>query len=202
MEDFDRAHPRIQDRVLRIIDEGVVTDTRGHSADVSNAIFIFNVHVPESKLAGRIGFGSTGDVEGGADVLGGHDESLAKRVGSHLDDVVIFRSLARPSSSPASEILERHIESFRSAMLEEYKIEISLDEALQSIIAERLADASNAHGIADIVEALLYDPVTRALLDGATGKQLELKWVDDAVVIHTNQDEPEDDCTVASTRSD
>jgi ATP-dependent Clp protease ATP-binding subunit ClpC len=184
MEDFDRAHPRIQDRVLRILDEGEVTDTRGHSADVSNAIFILNVHVPEAKLSGRIGFGSSPDSQSaGVEALEAHDESLAKRVASHLDDVIVFRTLARPTASPARQILDRHVDAFRTAMLEEYKIDVSIADGLIDVISEQLEGATNAQGISQVVETMLYEPVTKALLSGVAGRVIELCWADDGVVV-------------------
>ncbi len=183
LEDFDRAHPRIQDRVLRILDEGEVTDTRGHSADVSNAIFIFNVHVPEAKLAGRIGFGSNGQ-SSASDVLAAHDESLAKRISAHVDDVIVFQTLSRSSEdSPTAQILDRHIAAFREAMLDEYKISVAIDEDLYAAIVKRVGAATDARSVADAVEQMLYDPITRALLDGDIASKIELGVRDDVVVV-------------------
>lgn len=189
MEDFDRAHPRIQDRILRIIDEGEVTDTRGHSADVSNAIFILNVHVPAAKLSNRIGFGATDEGAMGVDVLSTYDESLAGRVKSHVDDVVIFRALDRPSDSPTTLILDRHLTAFRQAMQDEYKIEIAISARLRERVVDEVTGVNDAQGISSIIEQYFYDPITRALLDGSCTKHVELDFDEEVRVVALDPEE-------------
>ena len=41
LDGFNLAHPRVQERLIRLLDEGEISDTRGLRADATHAIFIF-----------------------------------------------------------------------------------------------------------------------------------------------------------------
>lgn len=180
LEDFDRAHPRIQDRLLRLMSEGEITDTRGYSADVSNAVFVLTVNTAEARNSGKIGFGSEGDEPAASKVLDQHDPGFASRIREYIDAVIGFRSLASDGAEPTHELVRRRLHSFIDAMRSEYLIEVALTDRLRTHLedhAEKLADARAIH---ELVDELLFDPVTEALLSGNTGADLRLDWDSDA----------------------
>jgi ATP-dependent Clp protease ATP-binding subunit ClpC len=53
--DFDSAHARIQERIVRMMNDATARDTRGFEADLRHAIFVFELQT--STDAGDIGFG-------------------------------------------------------------------------------------------------------------------------------------------------
>lgn len=58
--DFDAAHPRVQERLLRMMGDPIARDTRGFEADLRHALFIFEIQCnPEEQ---SIGFGRAASV--------------------------------------------------------------------------------------------------------------------------------------------
>lgn len=174
LEDFDRAHPRIQDRILRVLDEGEIADTRGAVADASNAIFILSINTTSVKSAGRIGFGGDGEAGDGSQLLDDYDKSLASRLREHVDAVVAFTELKDGEGQSAEELVNRRLETFAAAMQSEYLIDVSIGTALREWLTAQARDAVDARAIQALVEDELIGPVTDALLEGGCGPRLVL----------------------------
>ena len=184
LEDFDRAHPRIQERILRLLEEGEIADTRGYAADASNAIFVLTVQTAPNRQGAKIGFGSeTPEGPSARDVLAEHDAVLAGRLGDHLDAIVVFRDLGRAGGSPARQLLAQRLEAFRAAMDEEYGIKVAVDDSLRAELDRRVETFTDAHGIDELVDSLLYSPVTDAMLGEGCAKTVVLSWDDEKEVV-------------------
>ena len=183
LEDFDRAHPQIQERILRLLREGEIADTRGHKADVRNAIFILTVNLEvEGRQHMRIGFGSDDERElpDGARLIADRDQQLAARVNGQVDALITFRELARDEDSPARDLLHRRIDFFCEGMRQEYKIEVSLDAELIDHLEEQVRGITNAREVEAVIDQFLYEPVTDALLEGSCHPRSRLLWDDRA----------------------
>ena len=95
------------------------------------------------------------------------NRQFAARVKDQVDAVVAFRHLVRgDSESPAIDLLRRRIAFFQEGMHKEYKIQVILSDELIEHLERSVQDIIDAHGIEAVVEANLYEPVTRALLAG------------------------------------
>lgn len=176
LEDFDRAHPRVQDRLLRLLEEGEIADTRGYSADASNAIFVLTIQTAGSRQSGRVGFG-TGDHDNTArDLLSAHDSVLADRLAEHVDATIPFQDLGASGGEPARRLVETRIESFITAMREEYGIEVEVTPGLETLLHTEVGALRDASSIDEVVDRLLYSPVTEAMLGTGCGRQVVLHW--------------------------
>lgn len=180
LEDFDRAHPRIQDRLLRLIDEGELADTRGHNADATNAIFVLTMSVEETSSA-PIGFGSSSSAP--TILKGLPDQNLARRLGSRLDRVIPFHGLDTEEREELKELVEKMIYRFQGNLEQEYGRKISLDESLLEEILRRAGNARRVLQIQDVIDELLLQPVTAWLLGGATSPVLELRFLEGKVEV-------------------
>jgi ATP-dependent Clp protease ATP-binding subunit ClpC len=189
-EDFDRAHPRIQERILRLIEDGEIADTRGHRADVRNSLFILTVHADTEQNSKAIGFAGAGkgaaapSTSGRAAIedaaaLDALDKAMAAQLRDHVDAAVAFRALGSGGSA-ALELLERRMAAFIEALRSEYKLEIAVDESLRGYLSGRVEEMSDARSIDELVGEHLYAPVTEALLRGEGGQSPRLVWDDEA----------------------
>ncbi|MEZ4459678.1 MAG: ATP-dependent Clp protease ATP-binding subunit [bacterium] len=183
LEDFDRAHPRVQDRILRVLDEGEIADTRGSVADATNAIFVLTINTSAAKSANRIGFGGEADSADGTQILDAHDRSLASRLREHVDSVIAFGPLKDGVGQSAEELVNRRLETFARAMQNEYLIEITIGQELRDWLANQAASAVDARAIQEMVENELIGPVTDALLAGGCGPRLCLNRSPDGKVL-------------------
>ena len=193
LEDFDQAHPRIQERLLRLIEEGEITDTRGHRAEATNAIFILTFDATVDASSGSIGFGNRGEDQPEVDersILESVDSKLADRVEDYLDSVVAFTDLAGGGDSPAGDLLRQRIDGFVEAMDQEYNLTVDVADEVRERIVERSEELTDARDIEQLVTDWLYDPMTDALLADEVGDAAQIIWDDDeeAVTVRSEED--------------
>ncbi|MBA2663807.1 MAG: ATP-dependent Clp protease ATP-binding subunit [Bradymonadaceae bacterium] len=181
LEDFDRAHPRIQERILRFIEEGELADTRGHKADAQNAVFILTINVHSGATGATIGFGDKASSRKPVEQLEGQgDRASLTRIRELVDAVITFDELGGGGASPAIELLTRRIAMFASSMYSEYKVRVVIDEGFAEVLKERAAQMTDGRSVDQLVTALLYTPMTDALLGGSAAPELIMKWDGDA----------------------
>lgn len=187
LEDFDRAHPRIQDRILRVLEEGEISDTRGYTADASNAIFILTVNTASKALGGaRIGFGAEESAALGSQALESHDKAFAAKVREHVDAVIAFRGLQNDTLSHTEELVQRRVDVFRNAMQDEYMITIDIAPDLVEELVRRASKLVDARAVMAMVEDSLFGPVTDALLQGKCANHARLSFDHEQNLISVN----------------
>ncbi len=178
LEDFDRAHPRIQDRLLRLIEEGELQDTRGHCADARNAVFVLTLNTSASSKAGPIGFGATGGGEERA-LESLDDRALANRLSGRVDGVVAFSDLSQNAEHGALTLLDAMVNRFVENMAREYQVEVTLSDGLFSRLRDDVRRLGRAREVQDTVDRLLVEPSAKVLLDGQMTKKMVLDWSED-----------------------
>jgi energy-coupling factor transporter ATP-binding protein EcfA2 len=173
-DEIEKAHPRILDKFLQILDDGVLTSGRGDRVYFSEAVIIFT---------SNLGINST-DAHGVRTALVTpnlpHDEVQAKvraQIESHFklvlnrpeilnrigENIIVF-DFIRPAV--AERIFEGMISSvLRDAALAGYQVTLS-SEAHDALRQLCVADLSNGgRGVRNKLEAHLINPLARALFD-------------------------------------
>jgi ATP-dependent Clp protease ATP-binding subunit ClpC len=171
-EDFDRAHPRIQDRLLRLIEEGELADTRGHRADATNAIFILTVELSTAK-AGPIGFGGE---RAGAQVDEDVQGPLIHRLRHRLDGLITFTVLSSEYDEGTRSLLDMLIAEFVENTEREYQIDVVIGHDLREELRRQGIKATTAQDVEAVVDRLLLNPTADALLAGDAAGELRLEW--------------------------
>lgn len=174
LEDIDKAHPRILERLLRLFDEGEITDTRGLTADARQAVFIMTLDMETNTRnhGGRIGFG------------GGHREALATgealfkerssalylQLRGHVDAFIPFKSLDQHNNDALiKSMLVRYLGDLTERLQEEYGITLTwTSEAIECLsIGCAQEGCMPSEGF---FQDRVIEPLTDALLGGTLGQ--------------------------------
>ncbi len=183
-DEIEKAHPRILDKFLQILDDGVLTSGRGDRVYFSEAIILFtsNLGIYRTGADGER-IANVGPDDGQETVstkvrqeIENHFKlvlnrpEILNRIG---ENVIVFDFIRRP-------IAEQIFEQIVSGLLEDtaslaFTLVIS-DRALQILRELCLKDLTNGgRGIRNMVEAHLANPLARALFDtGATSGAFEI----------------------------
>ena len=165
LKDFHLAHPRVQDRLIRLMTDGEITDTRGLRADASHAIFVLTVETAV-RSGSNIGFGS--DREGdGAAALRAIDPTLAGRLKALAYELVLFRGADEANSTLMRELFEARLTAFEAAVRDEYGEPLGLDEEVLEQVRESVSALRDARELEAFFGREIIDRVTSRLLDGA-----------------------------------
>jgi ATP-dependent Clp protease ATP-binding subunit ClpA len=187
-DEIEKAHPRILDKFLQVLDDGVLTSGRGDRVYFSEAFIVFTSNLgiysldasgnrkpnvtaeePFSAVQAKVSI----EIEKHFKLVLNRPEIL-NRIG---ENIIVF-DFIRP---PVAEMIFAHL---KSLLLEDvlalgYNVTIN-EAALSTLRSLCLSDLSNGgRGIRNQIEAHLVNPLSRALFDSdaRSGSQWEIRGV-------------------------
>jgi hypothetical protein len=175
-DEIEKAHPRILDKFLQVLDDGVLTSGRGDRVYFSEAFIIFtsNLGIYRTGPDGERIPNVTAD-DGIADVtsrikseIDRHFKLVLNRpeILNRIGDNVLVFDFVRPNI--AQDIFAGMVADTLEGVQKSQGIAISLSKAARAGLNQLcLEDLSNGgRGIRNKVEAHLINPLARALFDG------------------------------------
>ena len=166
-DEVEKAHPKVFNILLQVLDDGRLTDGQGRTVDFRNTVMILTSNIAGAEILARTGRGSSGSGsawEGVEEVVRGRlREHFRPEFLNRLDDMVVFRPL---SDADLGQIV--NIQLARVAELaarQEVTLTVS-DEAKARIARDGYDPAFGARPLKRAVQRLVQDPLALALLEG------------------------------------
>lgn len=191
-DEIEKAHPRILDKFLQLLDDGVLTSGRGDRVYFSEAVIVFTSNlgiyrtdadgqrvpnvtakepyeVVEAKIRAEIGNYFKTQL---------NRPEILNRIG---ENIVVF-DFIRPDV--AAQIYRRMVGNILERLMEDQRIRVTLSaEVDAALLARCTGDLSQGgRGIGNRLEAWLINPLARALFDNdvPAGSRLIVEGVGDA----------------------
>ena len=181
-DEIEKAHPRILDKFLQILDDGRLTDGRGDTVYFSESVIIFtsNLGVYVRNEAGErvLNVSHDNDYEEVSERIHTAIEDhfrfelqrpeLLNRIG---DNIVVFDFIRREL---AELILDKMLGNVVNRVQDEHDVTLVVQErAHDTLVTECMDDLTHGgRGIGNRLEAVLINPLARALFDvGVTAGQ-------------------------------
>ena len=137
-DEVEKAHPDIFNLFLQVLDDGVLTDSRGVRASFKNAVIIMTSNIGASALSRThsLGFGEGGGAEEGrakaqaCEALRAHfrPEFLAR-----VDEIIVFDHLSEESIRKITKKMLADV----GERIEKLGVKITFDESALRLVAER-----------------------------------------------------------------
>jgi ATP-dependent Clp protease ATP-binding subunit ClpC len=173
-DEIEKAHPEAHNMLLQIMEEGHLSDARGHKVDFRNAIIVMtsNVGADMIKRQSTLGFALKRDEE--TEERMAYEEMRKKLTDSlkrvfrpefinRLDSVIVFRSL---NKQDIQQIVELEINKV-GKRLEENQINLEITPAAMDLIAELGYDPDmGARPLKRVIQQKVEDPLSDAVLSG------------------------------------
>lgn len=174
-DEIEKAHPRILDKFLQILDDGVLTSGRGERVYFSEAVIIFtsNLGIYKNDENGHRVLNVKPD-ESYADVERKVRSEISNYFKTQLnrpeilnrigENIVVF-DFIRPEV--AAQIFEKMVTGILERLADQQKIRVTLPEDAKIALREHcLRDLDNGgRGVGNQLEAWLINPLARALFD-------------------------------------
>jgi len=187
-DEIEKAHPRILDKFLQILDDGVLTSGRGDKVYFSETFIVFTSNLGIYKLEadgtrvpnvtlesdfGDVQKSVKSEIENHFKLVLNRPEIL-NRIG---ENVIVF-DFIRPDIG--EDIFDSMFGSIISSLQENQKIEINvLDSVKNNLKRVCLKDLSHGgRGIRNMIEAYFVNPLSRSLFDVDAGPNDKYKIVD------------------------
>ena len=184
-DEIEKAHPRVMDKFLQILDDGVLTSGRGERVYFSEALIIFTSNLGIYKLT------ETGERIANVSAHDQFDDVQAKvkneierhfkfvlnrpEILNRIGENIIVFDFIRPDV--AEQIFQQMIDGVIEDLQTQGVILSFTPDALESLKKIALADLSNGgRGIRNQIEAHLLNPLARELfkLNPQAGQALEV----------------------------
>lgn len=181
-DEIEKAHPRILDKFLQILEDGRLTDGRGDTAYFSETILIFtsNLGIYVEDASGR----RVQNVQPG-DPYETVERKVREAIGDYFkyrlsrpeilnrigDNIVVFNFIA---PDVAERIFDGMLKNVARRLFDEFKLQLSMPaEVRAELLARCTRDLSNGgRGIGNQLESAFINPLSRALFEhDLEGKQ-------------------------------
>ena len=168
-DEIEKAHPRVWNVLLQILDEGRLTDGQGRTVDFRNTVVIMtsNLGTELVRRGGRLGF-----VDAESDLA---DRQLEEKIRKALketfrpeflnrvDEIIVFSSL---SQEAMLQIVDLQLEDLR-ARLADQDLDLAWTEVARAWLAEKGHDPLyGARPLQRLIQKYIEGPLAVALLQG------------------------------------
>ncbi len=171
-DEIEKAHPEAHNMLLQIMEEGHLTDARGHKVDFRNAIIIMTTNVGADMIQRQSTFGFSLTVDEAQEEAQAYKEMRKKLMEAlkrtfkpefinRLDGVIVFRSL---NQEDIRKIVQLELDKVNDR-LEESDIHLrATDAALEYLSKEGYNPEMGARPLRRVIQLKIEDRLSDALL--------------------------------------
>lgn len=161
-DEIEKAHPRVLDKFLQILEDGRLTDGRGQTVHFSETVIIFTSNIGASTA--RAGEARSSTVAHFLDAVQRHfnDElnrpELLNRFG---DNIIVFDFIDDPRIR--SSIMESKLKGVREHLAERFRLELNIDEAYVQHLVSQGKVGHGGRGLINVLEREIVNPMSLEL---------------------------------------
>ena len=171
-DEIEKAHPEAHNMLLQIMEEGHLTDARGHKVDFRNAIIIMTTNVGADMIQKQSNFGFSLTVDEAQEEATAYKDMQKKLTDAlkrafrpefinRLDSVIVFRSLNQEN---IRKIVQLELNKV-NARLEENRIHLRASEAALDLLSkEGYRPEMGARPLRRVIQQKIEDRLSDALL--------------------------------------
>jgi ATP-dependent Clp protease ATP-binding subunit ClpC len=178
LDEIEKAHNSIFDSLLSMLDEGLLTDRFGRTADFRNTVIIMTTNLGVKRSKG-IGFTDTHGVEVSISDIKSY---FRPEFFNRIDLVLTFNSL---NQSTIEQIAVRELQNLakRPGILQR-NLSLKFSDALIHYVCKTgFSPEYGARPLQRAIERTVIPPLTELLLSGKEGQTVEVGWTDEGVLI-------------------
>lgn len=200
-DEIEKAHPEAHHMLLQIMEEGQLSDARGHKVDFRNAIIVMTSNVGADMIKRQTSIGFTLKRDEETEEHQAYEEMRKKLVDSlkrvfrpefinRLDSVIVFRSL---NKEDITNIVQLELDKV-ALRLEDHELELSATPAALELLADLGYDPEmGARPLRRVIQQKIEDKLSDAVLAGEfkDGDFIIVDVEEDEIILHHQDEEAE-----------
>ncbi|PKO13046.1 MAG: NDP-hexose 4-ketoreductase [Chloroflexi bacterium HGW-Chloroflexi-10] len=188
-DEIEKAHPEAMNMLLQIMEEGHLSDARGHKVDFRNTIIVMTSNIGADVIKRQQGFGFALTVDETIAEQTAYDEMRKKLLDSlkrvfrpefinRLDGVLVFRNLTREH---ISNIVGLEIKKVAERLKDHEIILDATEKAMEKLAVEGYDPDMGARPLRRVITNRIEDRLSDALLSGEfkDGESILIDWDDE-----------------------
>jgi hypothetical protein len=162
-DEVEKAHGRVLDKFLQILEDGRLTDGRGETAWFSETVIIFTSNLGAAKAPSAEVAHETRELHFRKEVERHFVEELKRpellnRLG---DNIVVFHPISDDGMKRS--ILQRKLEPLRAHLLERWGVKLHLEPGVEELLVKAARADHGGRGLLNAVERELMNPLAHFL---------------------------------------
>ncbi len=170
LDEIEKAHPRVFNILLQILEDGRLTDAKGRTASFKNAILIMTSNIGSDIIAKEAALGFvTGDEEKSQretlreKVVAALKENFRPEFLNRIDEIIIFNYL---NKTEIKKIVDLELAKV-AERLKNKKIEIRISDSVKEVLAEKGFDPNlGARPLKRVIQREVLDPLSLKIVSG------------------------------------
>lgn len=169
LDEIEKAHPAIFDLFLQIFDDGRLTDSKGHTVDATNAIFIMTSNIGSDIYCTDNGFEQAYGVYDEKNKKTDEKDYLIRlrqifhpEFLNRIDKTIIFKQLGIEDIKKIAHLMLNDL----SLLLADKKITLQIDDSVVDFICHMGYNPNNgARELRRVIEQLVSEPLSEKILN-------------------------------------
>lgn len=169
-DEIEKAHPDVFNVLLQILDDGRLTDSKGHVVDFKNTVIIMTSNIGQKEIVsqGAIGFLPREDREASYEkmrdtVLGDMKKEFRPEFLNRVDEIIVFHPLTENELKQIAGILIADMQ--KQVVVRGLKLEIT-EAVKERVIKDGFDPKYGARPLRRAVQHLLENPLSNELIAG------------------------------------
>ena len=163
-DEIEKAHPKVLNVLLQLLDDGRLTDSKGRTVDFKNTVVIMTSNLGSHLISERtMSEGGTIDEDTRQQVMEALRAHFRPEFLNRIDEIIFFHALGREHLKRIIDIQIRGLVK----RLEDRKIHVELtDAAKEQLVRDGYDPAYGARPLKRTIQRRVLDPLALRVLDG------------------------------------
>jgi len=169
-DEIEKAHPDVFNILLQILDDGRLTDSKGHVVDFKNSVVIMTSNIGQKEIVqqGAIGFMAREDREATYEkmkdtVLADMKKDFRPEFLNRIDEIIVFHALTENELKEIAKIIISDMQ--KQVLQREMKLDIS-EAVKEKVIKDGYDPKFGARPLRRAVQQLLENPLSNEIIAG------------------------------------
>jgi len=194
LDEIEKAHPKVFNILLQILEDGRLTDAKGRTASFKNTILIMTSNVGSNIISAEASLGFLGGDEKISQketlkekVLAALKENFRPEFLNRIDEIIIFNYLGKPE---IKKIVDLELAKVAERLAGK-KIEIRVFELAKEFLAEKGFDQNlGARPLKRVIQRQVLDPLSLKIVSGEVreGERVAVDLENEKIIFRTAKD--------------
>lgn len=178
LDEIEKAHPDVLNLFLQVFDDGRLTDSKGRTADATNALFIMTSNLGQQT---GVDFAVQSPEVRAAELPAQVQVTFHPEFINRLDDIIGFHSLTREHLEPIARLMLGDLETRLS--VQDIGFDVS-DAVVKWIVARGYDEKYGARHLRRVIEQQVENPIAGKMLreEVRTGHIISVDLEDEALL--------------------
>lgn len=177
LDEFEKAHPKIQNTFLQILEEAELSSSDGTKADFRNVFILFTTNAG-SKISKTVGFGGDANKSKANTQI---EKTFTPEFRNRLDGIITFHPLG---AEQIMKVAEKILNEVRD-QLKSKGVQLTVTKAAKEVMADKGFDNDmGARPMKRVIQDLIKKPIAKEIVTGSlkSGGRVKVDASKDGVI--------------------